>query len=143
MTKEDIIKLAHKAGFLIDTHAQQYQPNCILSTHGLIDENLQRFATLVAAQGAAMTDLRQAAQQALECIERLNMRGFILADFETEVYAAITSLKAALEQPEQRKPMTANTILNMMPSSIPAEYDGALMEFARAIEQAHNIKEGT
>jgi len=48
MTKDEIIKLAHKAGFLIDTHAQQYQPNCILSTYGLIDENLQRFATLVA-----------------------------------------------------------------------------------------------
>ena len=40
----------------------------------------------------------------------------------------------ALEQPEQRKPLTANEILNLMPSSIPAEYDGELMEFARAIE---------
>ncbi len=49
MDKEDIIRMAHKAGFLIDTHAQQYQPNCILSTYGLIDENLQRFAALVAA----------------------------------------------------------------------------------------------
>ena len=48
MTKEEIIRIAHKAGFLIDTHAQQYQPNCILSTHGLIDENLERFANLVA-----------------------------------------------------------------------------------------------
>lgn len=53
-----------------------------------------------------MTDLRQAAQQALECIERLNLRGFILADFEDEVYAAIAALKAVLEQPEQRKPLT-------------------------------------
>ena len=88
-----------------------------------------------------MTTLRQAAQQALECIERLNLRGFILADFEDEVYAAIAALKAALEQPEQRKPLTANEILNTMPSSIPAEYDGPLMEFARAIEAAHNIKE--
>jgi hypothetical protein len=43
----------------------------------------------------------------------------------------------------QRKPLTANEILNLMPSSIPAEYDGPLMEFARAIEAAHNIKEGT
>ena len=34
----------------------------------------------------------------------------------------------------ERKPLTATTILNMMPSAIPAEYDGALMEFARAIE---------
>jgi len=43
----------------------------------------------------------------------------------------------------KRKPLTATTILNMMPSSIPAEYDGPLMEFARAIETAHNIKEMT
>ena len=49
MTKDDIIKLAREAGFLIDTHSQKYQPNCILSTHGLIDENLQRFANLVVA----------------------------------------------------------------------------------------------
>jgi hypothetical protein len=41
----------------------------------------------------------------------------------------------------QRKPLTATTILNLMPSSIPAEYDGPLMEFARAVEA--NIKEGT
>lgn len=34
----------------------------------------------------------------------------------------------------QRKPLTATTILNMMPSAIPAEYDGELMEFARAVE---------
>ena len=30
--------------------------------------------------------------------------------------------------------LTVTTILNMMPSSIPAEYDGELMEFARAME---------
>jgi hypothetical protein len=34
----------------------------------------------------------------------------------------------------QRKPLTVTTILNMMPSTIPAEYDGELMEFARAVE---------
>jgi hypothetical protein len=43
----------------------------------------------------------------------------------------------------QRKPLTATTIGNMMPSQIPSEYDGPLMEFARAIEAAHNIKEET
>ena len=41
----------------------------------------------------------------------------------------------------QRKPLTATSIANMMPSQIPYEYDGPLMEFARAIEQAHRIKE--
>ena len=40
-------------------------------------------------------------QQALKCIERCNAHGWILADYEDEVYAAITALKAALEQPEQ------------------------------------------
>ena len=37
--------------------------------------------------------------------------------------------------------LTAPPILNMMPSTIPAEYDGELMDFARAIEAAHNIGE--
>ena len=46
-----------------------------------------------------MTDqLRQAAQQALECIKRLNKHGWILADHEDEVYSAIIALKAALKQ---------------------------------------------
>ena len=43
----------------------------------------------------------------------------------------------------QRKPLTATSIANMMPSQIPSEYDGPLMEFARAIEAAHGIKENT
>ena len=34
----------------------------------------------------------------------------------------------------QRKELSASEILNMMPSTIPAEYDGPLMEFARAVE---------
>ena len=38
------------------------------------------------------------AQQALNLIERLNAHGWILADFEEEVYASIAALKAALEQ---------------------------------------------
>ena len=41
----------------------------------------------------------------------------------------------------ERKPLSATVIGNMMPSQIPSEYDGPLMEFARAIEQAHRIKE--
>ena len=36
--------------------------------------------------------------------------------------------------PPQRKELSASEILNMMPSAIPAEYDGPLMEFARAVE---------
>ena len=47
-----------------------------------------------------MTD-RETMQQALECIERCNAHGWILADYEDEVYASIDALKAALAQPEQ------------------------------------------
>jgi hypothetical protein len=70
-------------------------------------------------------------------------------DDDTQVYAdtllivyqrGFSDGKAAAAQ---RKPLTATSIVNMMPSQIPSEYDGPLMEFARAIEAAHNIKEGT
>ena len=46
-----------------------------------------------------MSDKDKAMQQALKLIEHLNMRGWILADCEDEVYATLNSLKAALEQP--------------------------------------------
>jgi len=36
--------------------------------------------------------------------------------------------------PPQRKELSASEILDMMPSTIPADYDGPLMEFARAVE---------
>ena len=49
-----------------------------------------------------MDDKNEALKQALECIERLNKHGWILADFEDEVYATLASLKAALEQPDRR-----------------------------------------
>jgi hypothetical protein len=64
MNKDEIIRMAREAGFLIDTHSKQYQPNCILSTHGLIDENLQRFANLVAKHE------REACETAVEDIAR-------------------------------------------------------------------------
>ena len=53
----------------------------------------------------------------------------ILAVFGLDAIAFVAEWKAA-----QRKELSASEILNMMPSAIPAEYDGPLMEFARAIE---------
>ena len=69
-------------------------------------------------------------------------------DDDTQVYSETLSLVyqsgfANGKRSAQRKPLSATVIGNMMPSSIPMEYDGPLMEFARAIEAAHNIKEGT
>ena len=49
MNREDIIKLAREAGFVIDEASRQYQPKCIGFTHYLIDDELERFAALVAA----------------------------------------------------------------------------------------------
>lgn len=48
-----------------------------------------------------MTDLRTAAQMALDALEKLNKDGWILADFEDEVYSSIEALRAALAQGEQ------------------------------------------
>jgi hypothetical protein len=49
-------------------------------------------------------------------------------DFWTSLYTA----------PPQREwvGLTENTVLDMMPNTIPTEYDGQLMEFAKALEQA-------
>ena len=47
-----------------------------------------------------MTD-RELMQQALDALEKLNKDGWILADFEDEVYASIEALRARLAQPEQ------------------------------------------
>lgn len=47
-----------------------------------------------------MTD-RELMQQALDVLEKLNKDGWILADFEDEVYASIEALRARLAQPEE------------------------------------------
>ncbi len=52
-----------------------------------------------------MTTLREAAQQALEAWEYINLYGFVLADYEGPMEQAITALRAALEQPEQAVPV--------------------------------------
>jgi len=48
---------------------------------------------------------REALKLALEFIERVNRDGWILADFEPEMYSTITAIKEALAQPEQ-EPVT-------------------------------------
>jgi hypothetical protein len=50
MNRDDIIKLAREAGFVVDEKAQQHQPNCIFHTHHMVDELLVRFAVLVSAE---------------------------------------------------------------------------------------------
>ena len=49
MKRDDIIRMAREAGFVVDEVSQQHQPNCIFHTHYLVDELLKRFAALVAA----------------------------------------------------------------------------------------------
>lgn len=66
-------------------------------------------------------------------------------DDDTQVYSDTLTIVyqrgfADGKKAAQRKPLAATSIANMMPSQIPYEYDGPLMEFARAIEQAHRIK---
>ena len=49
----------------------------------------------------------KALTMALDFIERVNKDGWLLADFEPEMYAAITAIKEALAQPEQLKEKNA------------------------------------
>lgn len=66
-----------------------------------------------------------------------------IAEYEAALLVSYQSGFADGKKAAQRKPLTATSIVNMMPSQIPTEHDGPLMEFARAIKAAHNIKEGT
>lgn len=50
MTKDDVLRMAQEAGFVVDEKAQQHQPNCIFHTHHMVDELLERFAALVASE---------------------------------------------------------------------------------------------
>jgi hypothetical protein len=45
-------------------------------------------------------------------------------------------------QPRREVELTVNDILNLMPDSIPADHDGALIEFARAVIAAYRAKQG-
>ncbi len=49
MNRDDIIRMAREAGFVVDEKSQQHQPNCIFHTWHMIDEVLARFAALVIA----------------------------------------------------------------------------------------------
>ncbi len=44
VNREDIIRMAREAGFVVDEKAKQHQPNCIFHTHHMVDELLERFA---------------------------------------------------------------------------------------------------
>ena len=72
-----------------------------------------------------------------------NLQGLTLGHYGyVEIYTYESAGSVPLyTAPPQRKELSAGEILNMMPSTIPAEYDGELMEFARAVEA--KTKEGT
>ena len=99
-------------------------------------------------------NLRQAAQQALEAMERSNNRYQYRTEYMTN---AITALRAALAEPEQepdgiswlkrdggyftaptpRKPLTDEEIFEIYKRVDSMDY----LEFSRAIERAHGIGE--
>ena len=87
-----------------------------------------------------MTDLRTAAQQALEAWEHINLYGFVLADYEGPMEQAITALKAALEQTMQ-EPLSDEELDRLWREPMSADWEHR--EYGRAIEAAHGIKENT
>ena len=52
--------------------------------------------------------MKQALEMALEFIERVNKHGWILADFEPEMYNTITAIKEALAEPQQEPQIAFN-----------------------------------
>jgi len=94
---------------------------------------------------------RKVMQQALEALcsavepkkGQVYARGFEPIDCYAMHEQAITALRKALKQPEQRKPLTDEEMMRIYVElkSVAGFY--SVEKFARAIETAHNIKEGT
>ena len=89
-----------------------------------------------------MTGFNSKRQMAQAKLDDDDAQGYI-AEYEAALLIAYQSGFADGKKAAERKPLTATVIGNMMPSQIPMEYDGPLMEFARDVEAAHNIKENT
>lgn len=88
MTKDEIIKLAREARFVVDEKAQQHQPNCIFHTHHMVYELLERFAVLVAAASASVE--REACAGVLD-----EMADDMVREMEPSTAAAYVRSKAA------------------------------------------------
>jgi hypothetical protein len=84
-----------------------------------------------------MTDLRQAAQTVLDLVTDHGVQG---------MDRALTALRTALEQPEQ-EPLTGGEIytayITAANQTLRPQDERIAFAFARAIEAAHGIKEGT
>ena len=101
-----------------------------------------------------MTTLREAAKQALEALESglafsthspvlQNLRAALAEDALQRLTDVQQEIEAALEQPEQRRPLTIKEI-NAMPEAKgywPMGMNDRIVRLIRAIEQAHGIKE--
>ena len=82
----------------------------------------------------AITALRAALEQQAEPVGEVDAIGLNETDFHVSFTRPMPLGTKLYTTPPQRKELSASEILNMMPSTIPAEYDGELMEFARAVE---------
>lgn len=98
-----------------------------LVREGINKHKARELADHFAAQPEQQAEPVKPAGQLQEC---LYGRGQVLW------FAKPADLSMLYTAPPQRpwQGLTASTILNLMPSSIPADHDGALMDFARAIE---------
>lgn len=45
--RETVIRLAREAWFVVDDESRKHQPLCVFHTHYMVDELLERFATLL------------------------------------------------------------------------------------------------
>ena len=84
----------------------------------------------------------EALKLALEFIERVNKDGWILADFEPEMYATITAIKKALAQPQRTWQGLTNNDLQPIAEEYRILFGSWVHDFARAIEAKLKEKNG-
>ena len=87
----------------------------------------------------------EALKLALEFIERVNKDGWILADFEPQMYAIIAAIKEALEQRTWQglTDKAITQVIDSMPKNMKGfMVDWDLYEFAQTIEAKLKQKNG-
>ncbi len=88
-----------------------------------------------------MTDLKKAAQQALEALEELNGWQSLAPPLASQAgRQAAINLRAALEQTVQ-EPLSDEELDRLWREPMSADWEHR--EYARAVEAAHGIKENT
>ena len=128
MTENEIIEMAIEAEFV--SHGKPSDEESELFV--CVDKDIYKFAKLVAAKAIAELESQ-------EPVAWMDATGFIYKIKPEPIWPEVHPLKPLYTHPPQRKPLTDGQIYSMVADI--TDVRSPYLQFARAIEAAHGIKE--